>query len=93
MNGKNNIIRNDLNIIIKKFDEQIKKEYRNANGDKKKCPSYWGKLIFLETMNFNINDWNKIRVGEYFKTRDSLYGIDRSKFIYEKVMNYKKTIL
>jgi len=74
--------------IIKQFDEQIKKEYKSADGDKKKCPSYWRKLLFLKTLDLNISDWSKIRSGDYWSTRDSLKGIEQSRFIYERVSDY-----
>lgn len=74
--------------IIKQFDKQIKSEYKTAGGDKEKCPSYWHKLLFIKTLHLDINDWRKIRVGDYWARRDSLQGIEQSKFIYNRVIDY-----
>ncbi len=74
--------------IIKQFDKQIKLEYKSAGGDKEKCPSYWHKLIFIKTLCLDVKDWCKIRVGDYWETRDSLQGIEQSKFIYKRVTDY-----
>ena len=79
---------NQIDKAIAQFDEQIKKEYRSAGGDKKKCPSYWHKLLFLTTMDLDLNDWRKIRVGDYWARRDLLEGIDQSEFIYNRVIDY-----
>ena len=79
---------NQIDKAIIQFDKQIKKEYKNAGGDKQKCPSYWHKLLFLKTMNLDLNDWRKIRVGDYWSIRDSLQGIEQSKFIYNRVIDY-----
>lgn len=78
-----------IDSIIKQFDKQIKKEYEAA-GDKEECPSYWHKLLFLKTMNLDLNDWRKIRVSDYWSIRDSLEGIEQSKFIYKRVADYLK---
>ena len=77
-----------INDIINKFDEQIKKEYTYANGDKEKCISYWHKQLFLKTLDFDLNDWKKIRSGDYWEKRDSKQGIEQLKFIYERVTQY-----
>jgi len=74
--------------VIIKFDEQIKKEYKSAGGDKEKCQSYWHKLLFLKTMNLDLNDWRKIRAGDYWSKRDSLRGIEQSRFIYNRILDY-----
>lgn len=78
----------EIDRIIKQFDKQIKKEYKYAGGDKEKCPSYWHKLLFLKTINLDLNDWRKIREGDYWEIRDSLQGIKQSKFIYNRVVDY-----
>jgi len=80
----------EIDRSIKIFDKQIKKEYKSAGKDKEKCPSYWHKLLFLKTLDLNINDWRKIRSGDYWLIRDSLRGIEQSKFIYERVCDYLK---
>jgi len=81
---------NRITDIIKQFDRQIQKEYNNYNGKKELCPSYWNKLIFLETLHFNINDWRKIRDNDYYINADFLKGIEKSKFIYQIVKHYNK---
>ena len=78
----------NVDSIIKQFDKQIKIEYKSAGGDKKKCPSYWDKLIFLKTLNLDINDWRKIRSGDFWLIRDSLQGIKQSQFIHERIVDY-----
>ena len=80
----------EIDRSIKQFDKQIKKEYKSAGGDKKKCPSYWHKLLFLKTLDLNISDWRKIRSGDYWLITDSLQEIEQSKFIYERVCDYLK---
>lgn len=77
-----------IDEIINQFDKQIKLEYKSAGGDKERCPSYWYKLLFLKTLYLDINDWRKIRVGDYWEIRNSLQGIEQSKFIYKRVTDY-----
>ena len=78
----------EVDKVIKEFDKQIKKEYKSANGKKENCISFWGKRIFLKTLNLDINDWRKIRSGNYYITIASLEGIEKSKFIYNRVIDY-----
>jgi hypothetical protein len=77
-----------IDSIVKQFDKQIKKEYKNAGGDKERCPSYWHKLLFLKTMNLDLTDWMKIRTGDYWEKRDLLQGVEQIKFVYKKVTDY-----
>ena len=77
-----------IDKIILQFDKQIQEEYKLNNGVKERCPSYWYKLIFLETINLDINDWRKIRSGDYWKIHDSVEGIQRSKFILRRIRKY-----
>lgn len=81
-----------IDEIIIQFDKQIKKEYKKSEGDKEKCPSYWSKLIFLKTLDLDIDDWNKIRSGDYWVIRDSLRGIEQSKFTHERIIDYLKEL-
>jgi len=74
--------------LVKQFDNQIKKEYKTARGNKHNCPSYWHKLIFLKSINLSINDWREIRTGDYYLVRDSLSGIEQSKFIHGRIIDY-----
>jgi hypothetical protein len=62
----------ELDKIIKKFDKQIKAEYKSADGDKYRCLSYWSKNIFLESINFDLRDWKLIRTKDYWQKRDDL---------------------
>tara|TARA_R110000868_G_scaffold184980_3_gene426729 strand:+ start:1238 stop:1522 length:285 start_codon:yes stop_codon:yes gene_type:complete len=79
-----------IDDLLKKFDNQIRIEYKQFNGNKDDCPSYIHKCIFLETLDFNINDWRKIREGNYWEIRDNLDGINQSKFILERVRDYQR---
>ncbi len=96
----------DINKLSNIFDIQIKKEYRKAFGDKYKCPSYWKKIKFIESIDFTLKDWKQIRNEDYWKTRDYLQSIANKseneeqkillnikvdKFILSKIIEYKKT--
>jgi len=39
-------------------------------------------------MNLDLNDWRKIRAGDYWSKRDSLRGIEQSRFIYNRILDY-----
>lgn len=78
----------EVNKILEVFDRQIKAEYKFAEGDKEKCPSYWAKAIFLKTLHFTINDWKKVREGDYYNVIKPKRGIERSKFVYSRVCSY-----
>lgn len=78
----------EIDFAIIQFDKQIKEECRYAEGDVEKCPSYWQKLIFLKSMNMDLSDWRKMRVGDYWSKRDSLRGLERYKFIYSRLIDY-----
>ena len=80
--------------IIKRFDYKIKEEIKHKK-IKENCNSYWEKLLFIETLNFDLDDWEKVRTGDYFNIKDSLLGIDyqntlliKNKFTYKRVMEY-----
>jgi hypothetical protein len=75
----------DFDKIIYQFDKQIKREYPLSKGNIKECPSFWQKTLFLETFNLDINDWRQIRVGDYWKRLGELEGIEKNKFIINKV--------
>ena len=62
----------ELDKIIKKFDKQIRNEYKYSKGKKYKCISYWSKNILLESINFTLNDWKQVRTREYWEKRDNL---------------------
>jgi hypothetical protein len=80
----------DVNRLIFIFDNQIKREYVTHNGNKFQCPSYWHKLIFLESLDMEIMDWRKLRNDEYYKMKDSLTGISKLAFVLEKIQEFKK---
>ncbi len=80
----------NVKILIEQFDKQIKIEYKQAKGKKEECQSYWNKLLFLQAIDLDFNDWRIIASEDYWKIRDSLNGIEQSKFIYNTVANYLK---
>ena len=61
-------------------------------GDLENRPSYWRKKIFVNSFDLEISDWRKLRSGDYYQKRDSLKNIDRDKFIFNRIMQYKSTI-
>ena len=74
--------------IIKKFDKDIwwqKKSYLRENS----CPSYWRKMIFIESHDLGIDDWREIRSGNYYDVRDSLLDVSRDEFILKRILEYK----
>jgi hypothetical protein len=78
-----------VNQIIRQFDKQIKIEYKQFKGKKEDCPSYWHKLIFIETLDLETYEWKSIRGKDYFKTKSELNGVDIEKFILQKIKDYK----
>ena len=93
--------------IIEQFDRQIKTELKYNSNDKKKCPSYWSKLLFLETKEFNRYNWKIIQTDEYLSNKDYyqriIKGLDdffkkqemlteQYKFMYDSVMEHKKRL-
>ena len=77
-----------ISKILDQFDRQIEAEYELAEGDKKSCPSYWAKQIFLKTLHFTINDWRKVRQGNYYTIISRKKGIERSRFVHSRVCQY-----
>ncbi len=75
---------------IRTFDKAIEKYIAEVDNDIKKCPAFWRKQIFLATLDFEMLDWRVIQTNDYWKIRDSLHGIDRSKFILDSVKEYIK---
>jgi hypothetical protein len=91
----------EIDNIVRKFDKQIVDEYKDANGIKEMCLSYWSKKIFLETINFDLNDWKKVRDFDYFQERDNLQKtlnkfkqkdveIKQKKILYDSIIKYKE---
>lgn len=77
--------------VISDFDKHIRMERRHY-GDFENRPSYWKKNIFVSSFNFQISDWKGVRSGDYYDKRDSLKGIERDKFIYDRIIEYKKMV-
>jgi len=80
----------DINRLILIFDRQIENEYPINNGNKFRCPSYWHKLIFLESLNMSIEHWRVLRDDEYYIIKDTLKGTDKLSFTLEKIQEFKK---
>jgi hypothetical protein len=90
----------DYKTIIKIFNRQIIKEIEEFKVEEN-CPSYIGKKLFIKDtkLKLTIEDWNKIRIGNYFIKRDhlhnsdrwNLHSIKRDKFIYSELVKYEKT--
>tara|TARA_B100001094_G_C17544817_1_gene490891 strand:+ start:98 stop:451 length:354 start_codon:yes stop_codon:yes gene_type:complete len=99
---------NERYFVIKEYDDKIKKELRNNKNDKNKCPSYWGKKLFLETEYFNNYNWNLIQTDYYLSKKDNYQRninnlkddffkqqkalTDQYKFMYEAVLEHKKRL-
>jgi len=78
--------------LIIKFDRQINQERKSLNLNKEECPSYWHKLVFLKTLNLDLDDWRNIRKNDYYIVRDSLKGIEKTKFILYRVSDYLRSL-
>jgi hypothetical protein len=76
--------------VIKEFDKQIRIEYKAAKGNKDLCPSYWYKLLFLDTKDLDIFEWREIRTEEYWENKKNLNEIDGIKYTLKCVINYKR---
>jgi hypothetical protein len=85
--------------VIKQFDKQIKEEAKQKNSagkvlciiSEKQRPSYWKKLLFINSIDLDISDWKKIRDNEYWENMNSLTGIEKDKYKLEKILNYNKS--
>jgi hypothetical protein len=89
-----------MNFILEQYNKQIKKEI-NIYKKKELCLSYWNKLLFIESINLNIKDWQIIRTNNYWSIRDNFFVKDlkdetsikneilRIKFILNNINNYK----
>ena len=40
--------------------------------------------------HMSIEDWKKLRVGDYYKKRDTLRGVAQFEFVVKRVQNYLK---
>ena len=80
---------NNIDYVVKKFDNQIKKEYKSSYGNKYTCESYWSKSLFIESLELTIDDWRKIRTEEYWLLKETLKGIALKKFKINRIKQYK----
>ena len=80
---------------LKEFDICIKKEMRDLKTRNPKiCESYYMKQIFLETIDFNIDDWRELRHGDYYEKKQRYYEkIDKKKFVLQRVLEYKRKLI
>jgi len=101
------MIKNYTDSILKQFDKQIKVELV-YNKDLKKCPSYWNKRLFVETINFNSYNWKIIKTDSYLSKKDYYQRIINNsddfykqqenlvkqyKFMYDSVINHKNRLV
>jgi len=75
--------------VIKIFDQQIKREYKLNNGKKENCISYWNKILFLKSLELDLEDWRNIRGFEYWEEKKRLNGIESIKYTIGKIDKYK----
>ena len=78
--------------IIRQFDKQINYEL-NEFIYMHKCPSYWGKKLFISTINFNVYNWKIIQTEQYLFDKNKRQGVEMYKFMYEKVLEHKKRLV
>ena len=83
-----------MKIIDKKiriFNKAIEKYFEaEVDGDILECPAYWHKELFLATLNLDALDWQVIQTDDYWQRRDNLQGMNRNKFILNRVKEYIK---
>tara|TARA_R110000751_G_scaffold106353_2_gene202354 strand:+ start:421 stop:702 length:282 start_codon:yes stop_codon:yes gene_type:complete len=80
----------DIDFIVKQFDKQIFFELKQNFNDLKKCPSYWGKKLFISTINFNVYNWKIIQTEQYLLEKNKREGADMYKYMYQNVLEHKK---
>lgn len=73
--------------IISLFEYQVQREIKKYK-QMDKCPSYWQKLLFVNSLQLSPDDWRKIRTPGYWIKCDSLEGIQKDQFILSQVTNY-----
>ena len=78
--------------IIRQFDKQIRYELYEFMY-MHKCPSYWGKKLFIETRDFNVYNWKIIQTDEYLFKKNKREGAEMYKFMYETVLEHKKRLV
>jgi hypothetical protein len=65
-------------------------DFKNDKNNLKRCESYLAKEIFLKSINFNINDWREIRKGDFYNELFLEKGLNKKKYILDKIENYLK---
>lgn len=83
----------DIDFIVKQFDKQIFYELKQNFNDLKKCPSYWGKKLFISTINFNVYNWKIIQTDQYLLEKTKYKDAELYEFMYEKVLEHKKRLV
>lgn len=78
----------DYEDVVCAFNRRIRMEQKDYS-DLENRPSYWRKKIFVNSFDLKISDWKGVRRGDYYDKRDSLKGIERDKFIYNRIIEYK----
>ena len=82
-------MKTEYDRILEGFDKQIKREWRAEDGDKYRCVSWWHKILFIEVNNLSVDDWMLIRKGDYYNQRDKKQGIERYRFVFQSIKEYK----
>ena len=83
----------DIDFIIKEFNKKIFFELKQNFNDLNKCPSYWGKKLFIETKDFNSYNWKIIQTEEYLFDKNKRQGVEMYKFMYQTVLEHKKRLV
>jgi hypothetical protein len=84
---KNDVNKDELKEYKDKNKNEItqwKKEIKNL----KLCESYLAKEIFLKSINFDIDDWKKIRKGDYYNEISLESGINKKLYKLAKIEEY-----
>ncbi len=78
-----------METIDEIFKKQIRREARfiDTAGD---SPSFVSYMAYKITEGLDIDDWRVIRSGDYYDVCDKLKGINRDKFVINRVNNYLK---
>ena len=88
---KHKQIQSEANII-RQFDKQIRYELYEFMY-MHKCPSYWGKKLFIETIDFNVYNWKIIQTDQYLLEKTKYKDAELYEFMYEKVLEHKKRLV
>jgi len=78
--------------IIRQFDKQIRYELYEFMY-MHKCPSYWGKKLFIETIDFNVYNWKIIQTDQYLLEKTKYKDAELYEFMYEKALEHKKRLV